>query len=360
MSGLSAFRVAKDERTNRTEAEKARQNGVTTRTVQLRFTATCSALLPSDRLHVIELCSQTMSAAAQSVRCLRCRAVFPRLTPLFPHLARFAVACPRFSRASLVPARHFASSRPADTRVDVNLTANRPPIDALFAAYHQSPSLQTLTPLLATLNIHQHLFQLSSHLRVKLSAASATASLFFSPTHSSTSASPSTSSHATAAISFAAVSVQQLDDEVLSERIVKTFTVQPHSVSPATAITEPIIVESDWRTERNKVRGMGVHSYSMRVLVHVPLPLTSGFPSSLSSAASILLSPDYASFVLTDSHDAGVVMRDAELVSVLPVLMGMGGLTEAEWVWLMSVLCVHPSDVAFDVLSAALATGDRD
>jgi len=252
--------------------------------------------------------------------------------------------------------------------VDINLTANRPPIDALFAAYLQSPSQQTLTPLLATLNIHQHLFQLSSHLRTKLSAASATANLFFSPPANSTATTQSSSGSGrpTAAISFSSVNVQQLEDELLSERIVKTFTVQPsHSTTATTATTAttdslPVIVESDWRTERNKVRGLGIHSYSMRVLVHVPLTLTVAFPSSLSSAASILLSPQYASFVLTDSHDSGVVARDGELVGVLPVVMGVGGLSEAEWVWLMSVLCTYPSDVAFDVLSAALARGDRD
>ena len=247
--------------------------------------------------------------------------------------------------------------------MDINLTANRPPIDALFAAYLHSPNQQTLSPLLSTLTIHQHLYQLSNHLRTKLSPASATANLFFSPPSNTTSTS---SQHhpTTASISFSAVSVQQLEDEVLSERIVKTFyihpTLLPTTTTTASSSSPPIIVESDWHTERNKVRGMGVHSYTMRVLVHVPLPLTAAFPSSLSSAASILLSPEYASFVLTDSHDAGVVMRDAELVGVLPVLMGMGTLTEAEWVWLMSVLCVYPSDVAFDVLSAALSRGDRD
>ena len=310
-----------------------------------------------------------MSAATARVCCVRCRVFCHKLARLRPQLTRLAASPPRpHSRISSVHARRFASSatrssrtRPVDKRVDINLTANRPPIDALFAAYLQSPSQQTLAPLLATLNIHQHLYQLSSHLRTKLSAASATANLFFSPPLSTTSTTTSPNSSqttTTAAISFSAIAVQQLDDEILSERIDKTFQVQPHPPLPASSL--PLIVESDWRTERNKVRGMGVQSYSMRVLVHVPLQLTADFPSSLSSAASILLSSEYASFVLTDSHDAGEVMRDSELVGVLPVLMGMGGLTEAEWVWLMSVLCTYPSDVAFDVLSAALAKGDRD
>ena len=322
---------------------------------------------------------QLMSSTAVYSRCLRGR-VGASHAPFRSRLPRIhtAPSHPSCNPAGL--ARCFAttaisrpSTRPADTRVDINLNANRTPIDALSAAYLQSPSLHTLTPLLATLTIHEHLYQLSNHLRAKLSAASATASLFFSAPANTTAAvtasatEPANSSRATAAISFEAVSVQQLDDELLSERIVKAFHIHPTTTPTATraatanvAGSLPIIVESDWRTERNKIRGMGIHSYSMRVLVHVPLPLTADFPSSLSSAASLLLSPQYASFVLTDSHDAGLVMRDVELVGVLPVLMGMGGLSEAEWVWLMSMLCTHPSDVAFDVMSAALASGDRD
>ena len=310
-----------------------------------------------------------MSATA-SVRCITCRALAYNFAPRRLRLPPTAAPqSPLVRPSALNIVRNFASSkpptRPVDARVDINLTVNRPPIDALCAAYVQSPSPVTLKPLLSTLTIHQHLYQLSTHLRTKLAATSATARLFFSPNNST----PADGTKSTPAISFTAVNVQQLDDELLSERIVKSFNIQPHTpptptpttdtATPAASPSLPIIVESDWRTERNKVRGMGVESYSMRVLVHVPLPLTAGFPSSLASAASVMLSDEYASFVLTDSYDTGVVMRDAELVGVLPVLMGMGELTEKEWVWLMSELCVHPSDVAFDVLSAALGRGDR-
>ena len=272
-------------------------------------------------------------------------------------------AHPAYSYHAAVHARCIASAaaplpsrRPADTRVDINLIANRLSVDALLTAYRQSPSTQTLTPLLATLGIHQHLYQLSTHLRTKLSPASATAKLFFAP--ASTSSTHSDASTASpAALTFEAVSVQQLEDEVLSEHIVKTFCHQPPSAAAPTSKPLPVVVESEWRTERNKMRGMGVQSHSMRVLVRVPQPLAAAFPASLLSASSTVLSSEYASFVLTDSHDAGGVARNEELVAVLPGLLGMGGLTEAEWVWLLSDLCTFPSDVAFDVLSAALEKG---
>ena len=63
---------------------------------------------------------------------------------------------------------------------------------------------------------------------------------------------------------FAAVNVMRLEDELLSERVVKTFHVlladqrPPHSPSSSSSSASSIIVESDWRTERNKLRGMGV------------------------------------------------------------------------------------------------------
>ena len=275
-------------------------------------------------------------------------------TPLFKptHASSFA----RCLNSSPSPP---PSRRPADTRADINLIAHRPPVDALLAAYAQSPSAQTLTPLLATLGVHQHVYQLSAHLRAKLSPASATAQLFFAPASTSDAAADAAAA-TPPAINFDAVGVQQLEDEVLSERIAKTFCIQPPTAASPTAQPPPIVVESEWRTERNKVRGMGVQSHSMRVLVHVPNALATAFPASLSSRATTLLSEEYASFVLTDSHDAGGLQSDAELLRALPALMGMGHLSKGEWAWLMADLCTFPSDVAFDVLSAALENGDTD
>ena len=268
-------------------------------------------------------------------------------------------------------------SRPPDTRVDINLTTARPPVDTLYRDYAASPSLSTLNPLLSALQVHQHVYQLSQHLRSKLAWASPSALLFFSSPRSSpasSSASPPLpdAEQARSTLSVAAVSVSSLDGELLSERIVKTFhchlsptqfpTSSPSSPSPSPP--PPVVVETDWRTERNKMRGMGVHSYSMRVLVHVPLQLTAEFPAVVASAASTLLSPDYASYVLVDGYDSDEgrvgVGRGQEglaaggLLDVLPVLMQMGRLSRDEFVWLLSVLCTFPSDVAFDVLSDRL------
>ena len=307
-----------------------------------------------------------MTAVVSGLRCLTSRAPSARRASLYSQLSfGRTTTLVNPAHASSVFARCLVSSpspppsrRSADTRADINLISNRPPVDALLSAYAQSPSAQSLTPLLATLGVHQHLYQLSAHFRTKLSPASATAQLFFAP--SSSSSSPADTHKASpAAISFDAVSVVQLEDEVLSERIAKTFCVAPPTAASSTAKPPPIVVESEWRTERNKVRGMGVQSHSMRVLVHVPCALTAAFPVRLSSRAT-RLTADYASFVLTDSHDAGGLESDAELMSVLPTLMSMGGLSRAEWVWLMADLCTFPSDVAFDVLSAALENGDTE
>jgi hypothetical protein len=264
----------------------------------------------------------------------------------------------------------------SDARVDINLTANRPPVDSLYAAYTASPSLSTLNPLLSTLQIHQHVFQLSQHLRTKLNHASATAQLLFSAANSSSTPSSSSSTAGSipppsppargSAISFTAVSVTSLEDELLSERIVKTFNIhlpqrQQQSSSPSSSSSSspssalPCVVQSDWKTERNKLRGLGIFSYSMRVIIHIPIPLTAQFPSSLASAAaSSVLSPAYASFVLTDVHDAGTGLMDSELLDVLPVLMHMAALSRREFAWLLAVLCTFPSDPAFDVLSDTL------
>ena len=171
------------------------------------------------------------------------------------------------------------------------------------------------------------------------------------------------------------MNIASLEDELLSERIVKSFhlhiphpapspTSSPSSPSPSstTSPSLPIIVESDWRTERNKLRGLGIFAYSIRTLVHVPLPLTADFPSSVSSAAApALLTPSYASFVLVDAHDSdvegqggGVGGEGGGLLEALQVLMGMGRLSREDFVWLLSVLCTFPSDLAFDVLSDRL------
>ena len=260
--------------------------------------------------------------------------------------------------------------------MDVNLTTHRPAIAAAYAAYTSSPSLVTLQPLLSTLTVHQHLYQLSDHLRTRLAHGSPTAVLFFSnaspasdtrsalPSSAVTDAASVSTSSVRPTISFAAVSVASLEGELLSERIVKTFHILPPASaapapspsSPASSAALPLIVESDWRTERNKLRGLGVFSYSIRVIVHVPLPLTADLPSAVSSAASTLMSPQYASFVLVDAHDTGTTpgMAEEGLMDALPVLMQMGRLSKEEFVWLLSVLCTFPSDFAFDVLSEQL------
>ena len=288
------------------------------------------------------------------------------------------------------PSTHLFStqrtSKPPDKRADINLTTARPPIASLYSDYSASPSLSTLNPLISALHIHQHVYQLSNHLRAKLAWTSPTALLFFSdPTqHPSSSPSPSPSSSLASSppihaidhptISFVALNIASLEDELLSERIVKTFQLHiphhsppsppsssPSSTSSPFSPSQPIIVESDWRTERNKLRGLGIFSYSIRTLVHIPLPLTTDFPSAVSSTASHLLSPSYASFVLVDGHDTdrvggegGVEGEAGGLLEGVQVLMGMGGLSREEFVWLLSVLCTFPSDVAFDVLSDRL------
>ena len=261
--------------------------------------------------------------------------------------------------------------------MDINLTTARPPVDSLYQAYVSSPSLSTLTPLMSTLHIHEHVYQLSDHLRSKLAWTSPTALLFFSPSHPSPAPSAPAQSLSPSplptgerpTISFAAVNVTSLEDELLSERIVKTFHVHlppsqcpPSPRSLPTTSPSPLVVMSDWRTERNKMRGMGICSYSMRVLVHVPLALTADFPPSVASAALTLLSSDYASFLLVDGYDTdegregdgAEVAAAGGLLELLPVLMQMGKLSREEFVWLFSVLCTFPSDFAFDVLSDRL------
>lgn len=148
-------------------------------------------------------------------------------------------------------------------------------------------------------------------------------------------------------------SVVSLDDELLSERIEKQFLIghQPF-VSADDHIGSLLARESPvgashvrmhfaWRVERNKIRGMGVDSWTAKLVA-----------TTVDANGA-----DGEERVVLKANDC-VEDADMELFDQFCEEIGLSTperpLPLADRVWFISYLCSHPSDFAFDAISRAL------
>jgi hypothetical protein len=153
----------------------------------------------------------------------------------------------------------------------------------------------------------------------------------------------------------------ELSDTMLMERFDKEFVIYPHpsagsAASSSAAALPPadgIRVASHWSTHRHSVRTeLAPLGYEARLTV-TPFRV-------VQNAAGEPVSEDGASKSLIQATQGGRETLDLDLLHAIISRYGGPSMSPRQFVWFLAFMTSHPSDLAFDVVSAVMMNQLKD